>query len=196
MQSGWHRGSFRTVIVHTRAFGVALGLVLLVAASIGAASVQAAARHVSYGKPGKVETPKIQGSHSKAADKPLVIVPKHKLWRSPAKAGVGKRQKVCNQMQIWTQVGSPPTAWKIYKTSPNYCTWFKPTQLGEMGDWSWVGEVATPYHVEFVVTWATQKRKLAKATYDYNVAGDYKCLTLFCLVDTDPTTNCPYVSFN
>jgi hypothetical protein len=65
-----------------------------------------------------------------------------------------------------------------------------------MGDWSWVGEVATPYHVEFVVTWATQKRKLAKATYDYNVAGDYKCLTLFCLVDTDPTTNFPYVSFN
>jgi hypothetical protein len=189
-------GSFRTVIVHTRAFGVALGLVLLVAASIGAASVQAAARHVTYGKPGKVETPKVQGSHSNSADKPLVVVQKHKLWRSPAKAGVGKRQKVCNQMQIWTQVGSPPSSWKPYKTSPNYCTWFKPNQLGQMGEWRWVGEVATPYHVEFVVTWATQKRKLAKATYDYNVASDYQCLSLFCLVDTDPATNFPYISFN
>jgi hypothetical protein len=189
-------GSFRTVVVSSRVFGIVFALAFLVAASIEVASVQAATRHIGYGKPGKVETPKVQGSHSNAADKPLVIVPKHKLWRSPAKTGVGKRQKVCNQMQIWTQVGSPPSSWSVKTASKNYCTWFKPNQLGEMGEWRWQGEVATPYHVEFVVTWATQKRKLAKATYDYNVAGDYKCLTLFCLVDTDPTTNFPYVSFN
>jgi hypothetical protein len=30
--------------------------------------------------------------------------------------------------------------------------------------------------------------------YDYNVTKDYQCVTLLCLVDTDPPTNFPYVS--
>ena len=65
-----------------------------------------------------------------------------------------------------------------------------------MGEWRWTGTVATPYHAEYVVTWSTKKRKLAKATYDFNVADDYQCTSLFCLVDTDPTTHYSYISFN
>jgi hypothetical protein len=186
----------------------ALALVALLAA-IGVGSAQAVVRHIAYGKPGKAETPKIQGSNPDTKQKPFVIFPKRGIWRSPAKAGQGKVQTVCTQMQIWVPVGTPPSAWTLKDKSPNYCGKVKPSERAQMGQWSWMGDVATPYHAEFVITWSatTAKKtknkkpkrvvtKLGKATYDYNSASDYTCITLFCLIDTDPGTHFPYVSFN
>ena len=168
----------------------------LVAALIAATSAQAAKRHVAYGKPGNVQVTKIQGQHDSATTPPVVIFPTHLIRRTTMKAGVGKTQKVCIMMQIWVQVGNPPTAWTVKAHSKNYCTLLPPGTWAKMGQWNWTGTVATPYHAEYVVTWSTKKRKLAKATYDFNVADDYQCLSLFCLVDTDPTTHFPYISFD
>jgi hypothetical protein len=195
------RVSFRTA-------ATALALVALLAA-IGVGSAQAVVRHIAYGKPGKAETPKIQGSNPDTKQKPFVIFPKRGIWRSPAKAGQGKVQTVCTQMQIWVPVGTPPNNWTLEDKSKNYCGTVKPSERAQMGQWNWMGDVATPYHAEFVITWSTTttkktknkkpKRvvsKLGKATYDYNSASDYTCITLFCLIDTDPGTNFSYVSFN
>ena len=181
--------------VSFRTGATALALVAFLAAIV-VGSVQAATRHVAYGKPGKADTPKIQGSNPDTKQKPFVIFPKRKIWRSPAKAGKGKVQTICTQMQIWVPVGTPPTSWILKDKSKNYCGKVKPNELAQMGQWSWMGDVATPYHAEFVITWSVGKKKLGKATYDYNASSDYTCITLFCLVDTDPGTHFPYVSFN
>jgi hypothetical protein len=173
-----------------------VALACALAALIQVGSVQAATRHVAYGKPGKVQLLKIEGSHAVAADKPLVVFPGHWIRRSPLAAGAGKRQRVCTKLQIWTQVGSPPTSWAVRASSRNWCAWLKPNTQVNIGKWSWPGTVGTPYHAEFVVTWATRTRKLAKATYDFNALLDYTCVTRFCLVDTDQTTNFPYIAFN
>jgi hypothetical protein len=196
------------VRVSFRTGAAALALVAFLAA-IGVGSAQAVVRHVAYGKPGKAETPKIQGSNPDTKQKPFVIFPKRGIWRSPAKAGQGKVQTVCTQMQIWTPVGTPTSSWSLKTSSKNYCGPVKPSERAQMGQWSWMGDVATPYHAEFVITWSatTTKKakhkkpkrqvvKLAKATYDFNSASDYTCITLFCLIDTDPATHFPYVSFN
>jgi hypothetical protein len=172
-----------------------LALVALFAA-LGVGSAQAVVRHIAYGKPGKADTPKIQGSHAKSTDKPFVIFPQRDIWRSPAKAAKNKVQTICTQMQIWVPVGTPPNAWTLKDKSKNYCGNIKPGNRARMGAWSWMGDVATPYHAEFVITWSWKKRKLAKATYDYNSPSDYSCVTLYCLIDTDPGTHFPYVSFN
>jgi hypothetical protein len=196
------------VRVSFRTSATALALVALFAA-LGVGSAQAVVRHIAYGKPGKADTPKIQGSNPDTKQKPFVIFPKRGIWRSPAKAGQGKVQTVCTQMQIWVPVGTPPNNWKLHDHSPNYCGTVKPSERAQMGQWNWMGDVATPYHAEFVITWSatTTKKmknkkpkrvvtKLGKATYDYNSASDYTCITLFCLIDTDPGTHFPYVSFN
>jgi hypothetical protein len=196
------------VRVSFRTGATALALVALLAA-VAVGSAQAVVRHVVYGKPGKVETPKIQGSNPDTKQKPFVIFPTRKIWRSPAQAGQGKVQTICTQMQIFIPVGTPPNSWTPKDKSKNYCGTVKPSELAQMGQWSWMGDVATPYHAEFVITWSatvTKKvkhkkprrvvAKLGKAIYDYNSAADYTCVTLFCLVDTDPGTHFPYVSFN
>jgi hypothetical protein len=187
------RVSFRTA-------AAACALVALLAV-IGIGSAQAMTRHVVSGKPGKTLTPngqipKIQGSHAKSADKPVVIFPARDIWRSPAKAGAGKVQTICTQMQIWTSVGTPPSSWRLLASSKNYCLKVKPGTRERLGSWGWQGEVATLYHAEVVITWAVGKKRLAKAIYDYNLASDYTCVTLYCLTDTDPGTHFPYVSFN
>ena len=194
--------------VSFRAGATALALAAVLGA-IGAGSAQAVVRHIAYGKPGKADTPKVQGSNPDSKQKPFVIFQKRGIWRSPAKAGQGKVQTVCTQMQIWTPVGTPPSSWSLKAHSPNYCGKVKPSERAQMGQWSWMGDVATPYHAEFVITWSamTTKKtknkkpkkaltKLGKATYDFNAASDYQCVSLFCLVDTDPGTHFPYVSFN
>jgi hypothetical protein len=173
-----------------------VALACFVAALVVAGSAQAVSRHVAYGKAGNVQLTKIQGSHVKSTDAPLVIFPTHLIRRTTMKAGVGKTQKVCIMMQVWVQVGNPPTSWAVKAHSKNYCTLLPPGTWAKMGQWSWTGAVATPYHAEYVVTWSTKKRKLAKATYDFNLADDYQCLSLFCLVDTDATTHYSYISFN
>jgi hypothetical protein len=196
------------VRVSFRTGATALALVAFLAA-IGVGSAQAVVRHVAYGKPGKAETPKIQGFHPDSKQPPTVIFPKRGIWRSPAKAGQGKVQTVCTQMQIWIPVGTPTTSWRLKTPSKNYCGPVKPSERAQMGQWNWTGDVATPYHAEFVITWSAtvtkkaknkkpkrQVVKLGKATYDYNSAADYTCITLFCLVDTDSGTNFPYLSFN
>jgi hypothetical protein len=171
-----------------------VALACALAALIEVGSVQAATRRVSYGKPGKVQVLRIEGSHGVAAENPLVAFPAHWIRRSPL--AKGQRQKVCTKLQIWTAVGSPPTAWAIKASSRNFCAWLKPNTYVNIGKWSWPGVVGTPYHAEFVVTWATRKRKLAKATFDFNTLDDYKCLTRFCFIDTDQATSFPYISFN
>ena len=166
----------------------------VVVALIDVAPVQAVTKHVFYGRPGKVQLPKTQGYHASATQNPQVIFPTHSIRRSPLAPGT--RQKICTTLQIWGQVGSPPTAWAVKASSRNFCGWIVPGNFASVGKWSWEGAVGTPYHAEFVVTWATRTRKLAKASYNFNSVDDYQCLTRFCFIDTDQPTNFPYIAFN
>ncbi len=95
-------------------------------------------------------------------------------------------------------MGSPPTTWTVKASSRNFCGWIVPGNYASVGTWSWedTAGITTPYHAEFVVTWATRKRKLAKASYDFNRVDDYQCVTRFCFIDTDQPTNFAYIAFN
>jgi hypothetical protein len=164
----------------------------VVAALIDVASVQAVTKHVFYGRPGKVQLLKMQGFREPPQN-PQVIFPTHSIRRSPLAPGT--RQKICTTLQIWSQVGTPPSAWAVKASSRNFCGWIVPGNYASVGKWSWEGAAGTPYHAKFVVTWATRTRKLAKASYDFNGVDDYHCLSRFCLIDTDQTTNVPYIAF-
>lgn len=168
-------------------------LAFVVAALIDVGSAQAVTGHVLYGRPGKVQFVKMQGFHA-APQNPQVIFPVHWIRRSPL--APRSRQKICTTLQIWTPVGSPPSAWAVRASSRNFCGWIVPGNYAGVGKWSWEGAVDTPYHAEFIVTWATRTRRLAKASYDFNTLNDYQCVTRFCFVDTDSTTNFPYIAFN
>ncbi len=173
------------------AWTAALALVAAVLIDVG--SAQAVSRVVAYGKPGKVELPKTQG-YRPASENPQVIFPTHAIRRSPL--APRSRQKICTTLQIWGQVGSPPTSWAVKASSRTFCGWIVPGNYASVGKWGWQGVAGTPYHAEFVVAWATKTRKLAKAIYDFNTVNDYSCATRFCFIETDQQTNFAYIAFN
>jgi hypothetical protein len=162
-----------------------------VASLVAAASAQAVGRQVFYGKPGSVQIVKTQGSQV-ASQKPQVIFPAHTLKLSPLASKT--RQKICITFQIFIQAAAPSTAWVLKASSPTFCGWIRPGPGANIGAWNWQGESGVPYHAKYVVTWATKKRKLAKASYDFNSVDDYQCVTRFCSID-QTATSVPYISF-
>jgi hypothetical protein len=129
------------------------------------------------------------------SDNPSIVFPKHTIQRSSL--APRSLQRVCTSFQV-TQAPSPPaTTWPIVYTSGQYCTWLRPGFYALLGDHPWTdAKTQVEYHVSFVVSWSTKtKKKLARATYDFDTVNDYKCLTTICHVGqaADSTT---YIVFD
>jgi hypothetical protein len=170
-------------------------LVLSVAAlGVLAGSAQAVAPKTLYGKRGKVELLPTQGARVAASQPPTITVQGHKIGRSPLRPR--DLQKICTTYKISTPATPPATGWVVSASSPTYCSgWLKPAWTMGIGNWNWQGAYAQQYHLQYTVTWATKKKKkLAAATYDFNAMTDYKCTTLYCLVDED-TNKVPFLTF-
>lgn len=171
----------------------ALALVALLALAALAGSAGAVARKPTYGKPGSVQLVDVEGARgADAAHGPTITFPVHTFRRSPASRDP---QKICTTFKILIPATAPATGWVPKTSSKPYCATFKLRSYGSIGNWIFTGEYGVNYHAQFVVTWATKKKKkLAGATYDFNVVDDYKCTTLNCLVLPD-LANVPYLTF-
>jgi hypothetical protein len=169
-----------------------VGVACVVAIAGGAGTAWAFTTQVAYGKPGKVQLVKTEGEY-KAPANPKLTFPKHIIRRSPM--AKRERQKICSSLQIWTQAEAAPHTWGLKVTNGTKCAWIAPGDAAVVAAWTWEGETFTPYHTKFVVTWATKKRKLAKATYDFNKTTDYKCTTDACLVSTDMNKQVAFIIF-
>jgi len=177
--------------VHTR-IGVLVASVALFVALVG--SAQAVLPKTLYGKRGKVQLLPTQGARPAASQPPTITVEGHTIGRSPLRPR--DLQKICTTYKISTPATPPATGWVVTATSPTYCSgWLKPGYSMGIGNWNWQGAYAQQYHLQYTVTWATKKKKkLAAATYDLNATSDYKCTTLYCLVDED-ANKVPFLTF-
>ena len=171
----------------------ALALVVLLALAALAGSAGAVARKPTYGKPGSIQLVDVAGARGEdAAHGPTITFPVHTFRRSPASRDP---QKICTTFKILIPATAPATGWVVKTSSRQYCATFKLGSYGRIGNWIFTGEYGVNYHAQFVVTWSTKKKKkLAGATYDFNLADDYKCTTLNCLVLPDPA-GVPYLTF-
>ena len=176
--------------IHVRAVALALPLAALV---VLAGSAGAVLPKPLYGKPGNVQLVHVEGARSRVAGtKPTITFPIHTIRRS--KLSPRDSQKICTTFKILTPATAPATGWVVTSTSPGHCGWAKPGYYQRINNWGWQGEFGTNYHV-YDVTWATKKKKkLAGATYDFNTTTDYKCTTLYCLVQADANA-VPYITF-
>jgi hypothetical protein len=180
---------FRRALAKVAASTVAL---TCAAAVLGVGPASAVTPHVVYGKPGSVQLVDVEGSRH-AGENPHVIFPTHTIRRSPL--APKDRQKICTAFQIWVPATAPATGWVLQTSSPTFCGWIARYHYAGVNEWQWEGAIGMRYHAEFVVTWATKKRKkLARATYDFDKTDDYKCDTRFCFIGAE-TDNIPYFSF-
>jgi hypothetical protein len=162
------------------------------AAAVNVASTDAVTPHVVYGKPGPVQLVRTEGQKATGAN-PYVVFPQHIVQRSAAARK--DRQRICTALQIWIPATPPATGWAMTASSPTWCAWTTPGQRIRVNAWGWEATYGVPYHTEFLVTWATKKRKkLARATYDFDKIDDYKCVTRFCYISSDKAT-VPYMQF-
>jgi hypothetical protein len=173
------------------AFAVAVPLLALLATSAAAV-----ARKPAYGKPGSVQLKSIQGGWvGQAPDvKPEVIFPQHAIQRSPAARR--DSQKICTVFQVLAPPTAPATTWAVVAHSPAFCKWIIPGNHEVIGNWIWAdGKPGVSYHAQFIVTWSTKKKKkLARATYDFNTLNDYSCITTRCRI-SQGADMVPFLSF-
>jgi hypothetical protein len=161
---------------------------------VAAGSANAVTPHVVYGKPGPVQLVPTEGSRTTGQD-PVITFPKHTIRRSTLAAVRKDPQKICTQFQIMIQATPPATGWVLQTSSPLFCGWIAPGRWAGVSGWGWQGAINVPYHVQYLVTWATKKRKkLARATYDFDTPADYHCTTRFCAVQATPD-NSPFIRF-
>jgi hypothetical protein len=157
---------------------------------LAAGAAQAVGRKVAYGKPGNVQIQKMQGSRQ-TGQNPTIIFPAHWIKRSPLAPKL--KQKICITFQVSVPATAPATGW-VVKATKTFCGQIIPGNYAGVGSWNWQGETGVQYHTSYVVTWSTKKKKLAKATYDFNTTDDYTCVTRYCFVDKD-AQNVPFISF-
>jgi hypothetical protein len=161
------------------------------AVAVGVVPARAITPHVVYGKPGAVQLVPTEGSRL-SGENPRITFPQHIVARSAAARKV--RQRICTALQLWIPATPPATGWVMKSSSPTWCAWTDPGDRIRVNRYYFEGAVGTKYHTQFVVTWATKKKKkLARATYDFDKVDDYKCATRFCFVDQDPSGS--YISF-
>jgi hypothetical protein len=162
------------------------------AAAVGVGPADAITPKVAYGKPGPVQLLPIEGSRVVNED-PRIAFPQHVVQRSAAARK--DRQRICTALQIWAPATPPATGWVLSASSPTWCAWTNPGDRIRVNRYYFEGTFGVEYHAEFFVSWATKKRKkLARATYDFNNVNDYKCMTRFCFIDQ--AADVPYISFS
>jgi hypothetical protein len=173
---------------HLRALTFAVAVAAVCVLAPAAVSV---VRKPAYGKAGDVRIVPIQGGVVNGA--PAITFPKHRIKRS-SKAPRDS-QKICTTFQVLIPATPPATGWVVKASSKNYCAWNLPGSIEEIGDWVWPATPGVQYHGQFTVTWATKKKKkLARATYDFNGVNDYACVSTRCFVDQG-TDLVPFISF-
>lgn len=169
-----------------------VGLALIAAVAV-VSSAWAVGRKVAYGKPGAVQIQRIEGFRD-ASKKPYISFPKHTMKRS-SKAPRDS-QRICTFFEVTKPATAPATGWVVAGKSKTYCVWVVPGNWALIGNWNFSNiQPGVQYHGRYTVTWATKKKKkLARATYDFNLVDDYKCTSLGCLVDQG-TDKVPFISF-
>ena len=171
----------------------AVGAFVVAFAVLSAGAADAVVRKVAYGKPGAVETPPVEGSSLSGA-KPKITFPAHTLKRSPSARR--DRQRICAQFQILSPAAPPATGWVVANSSRMSCAWIPAGGYASADPYTWdQAAIDTHYHARYVVTWSTKKKKkLAAATYDFNLPDDYKCVSTHCF-HGQGTDNVPFIWF-
>jgi hypothetical protein len=165
-------------------------LVVTLGGLVGAGPAGAVVRKVFYGRPGRISLPVVQGYHA-LNEQPLIHFAQRNIFRAPG--APRSTQRICSTHQVLAQRGPPYYGWAVVARFPS-CSWLRPGYEFTRNAFNWQAGFGTGYHVVVVVTWRTRTRKLAKASWDYNNAADYQCLTDGCEAGVD-STNVAYIGF-